>query len=75
MDVWNILEDSLVEISCPDCSIHKRVLMSDILMNRTVICSGCETSIKLIDKDGSGSNARKEIEMMENKIKDLFKNL
>ena len=73
MEMFLTIKNQPEDVICPECSIHKRILLKDLMFRRTVICQSCETKIKLIDKDGSASRVRREINKIEDTIKNIFK--
>jgi len=72
MSMWENIKNKQVDIVCPVCGIHKRILINDILIKRIVICPSCENEVKLIDKDSSAIKIKKEISKIESKIKEIF---
>lgn len=73
MEIFSLFQNQFVDIKCPNCAIQKRVHIKDIALNKTVICSACESKIKLIDKDASGRTSRNQILSIEEQIENLFK--
>lgn len=75
MDIWRSIQNQYIDVKCPTCSIHKRVLLKDVILNKTVICPACESKVKLIDKDSSGRKSRQQVISIEDQINNLFRNL
>jgi uncharacterized protein with PIN domain len=61
MEMFSVIKNQPEDVKCPACSIHKRILLKDLMFRRTVVCQSCETKIKLIDKDSSTSRVRREM--------------
>ena len=56
------LDNLEIEFKCPQCGFSNKVRLKQIRLGEVVICSGCHSNIKLVDKDASTQRAVEEIE-------------
>ena len=71
-DVLNELMWTNIEIACPTCGYRLDVLIREIHEERTVICRGCHTGIRLKNE---GESPVLMVDEAEAAIEDFFKTL
>lgn len=57
LDIGNIR----ISFKCPECGFSNSVTLNQVQQGQTIICSGCQGNIKLVDKDASTKRATEQI--------------
>ena len=67
-----MLDNSKIQISCPECNTQFQVRLIQVANEETVTCPGCHKQINLVDKD---KTVRKSLKDTDKAIEDLQKSL
>jgi hypothetical protein len=66
------LDETEIDLTCPNCSFSNKVKIKQIKLEETIICSGCHLNIKLQDKDGSTNRVVKSVNKSLKELNDTI---
>lgn len=61
-----------ISFRCPNCPFSNRIMLRDVELGKSVICSGCHCTISLNDKDAS---TKRKSQCVERSVEELFESV